>query len=110
MAAAFKMRDIHDLLKGDQGDGSRGFLFQIWFTCFWEINRTIFDISLYRIGLLVMALGAILTTTNVLWLVFSGLFFFAFGIFASNTVASNWIANKAPSNKPLNFLVLVWLP
>ncbi|NEU30627.1 MFS transporter [bacterium LRH843] len=57
----------------------------------------IFDISLYRISLFVMAFGAILMTTNVLWLVFIGLFIFAFGMFASNTVASNWLANKAPS-------------
>jgi MFS transporter, YNFM family, putative membrane transport protein len=63
---------------------------------FGRLIGTIFDISLYRIGLLIMASGAILTTTNVLWLVFIGLFLFAFGIFASNTVASNWIANKAP--------------
>lgn len=56
-----------------------------------------FDISLYRISLLIMVVGAILTTTNMLWLVITGLIIFAFGIFASNTIASNWIANKAPS-------------
>lgn len=56
-----------------------------------------FDISLYRISLLIMAVGAVLTTSHILWFVITGLIIFAFGIFASNTMASNWIANNAPS-------------